>query len=463
MNVPVLDMMVNAIPMNAGAFCSVWLDMNGVPSRTAPYCLQCHGPLVERFDASTRCPACGAVNLRVDLETYWTRSTQAVASEDFLRQCGTMLILMGIGWLMLSDSTPSETGMKVFALMGTLIPIVLWWDLAGLRTRLRSRFRSEVLVPTMFLVMSTGPILWSIFLTLSRREGSLGEATWESLQLLLWLSPFVVGSRLFFRRVVGLRRRAQAEHSQRAGELAEDWIPTARRPHRVKAAVEAVRQVRSARGLLDARPSSSYRRLQRGRKDAYCLHCFAPIPSVTKAYSRCEECDGHTRRVDQLIYWSRCERHVRLERAVKALGLVLAVLGLLAVLDHAAELSQSFLFGGIFSAAIVVALWILWWDLAGLITRYRTMLRLELLLPVLVTSATFLGVHALRVVQVRGEHLSVQDYWGRWSEPESVGLSWSLVWLSMAVGLVVWWVMRWLLDWRESVVRACLGQGHSGD
>ncbi|QDV05354.1 hypothetical protein Poly30_08510 [Planctomycetes bacterium Poly30] len=425
---------------------------------TAPYCLRCHGPLVEGFDASIRCPACGAQNLRVDMGTFWTRSREAIHSQEKLQVGGAFLIVLATTALMVTDVNPMETGWKVFALLGALIPMMLWWDLASLRTRKRSRYRSEVLMPAALLVVSAGPLLWCLFQWLSRRSPNLPVALKETAVLLVVVLPLAYGSRLFAARVERLRRSAQAEHAQHAGEIAQERIPTMRRPERKVAAAESVEAVREAKGLVGSRPSSTYQGLTLGGKDAFCLYCFAPISPIVVASRGCDVCGRTTRKVDQAVYWSRNERHLRIERRLKAFGVLVAAVGLLLVFLNAPELSRRVFWGAPFCGVLVLGLLGVWWDLAGMVTRYRSVLRLEAILPPIVAGSGVIGVTMVRAVEAT-KFPEARDYWGNKIEPAVDWLPYTYAWPFVVLGIASWFLLRWLLSWRSEVIARSLAQG----
>ena len=55
-------------------------------------CLACAASLAPFEGPSTRCGGCGAVNLRRDLETYWTRERRWVLRERRLTQAWLALV-----------------------------------------------------------------------------------------------------------------------------------------------------------------------------------------------------------------------------------------------------------------------------------------------------------------------------------------------------------------------------------
>lgn len=436
-----------------GSRASVVTFMSKPLGRNAPYCLTCHAALGEWFGASVRCESCDAVNLRVDHRTYWTRSPRALRTERWLRVGGTLLLIAATLALMASNATPHETGWKTFAVMGTLIPATLWWDLASLRTKRASRLRVEVLVPVLFLVASAGPVLWSLFAILGGKTTDLGFAVAESLGILLFVQPFLLGSWLLVTHVERLRRAAQQEPFRRvqneappvgAGRDAPSSPPGAAQPH-------AVHNLRAAQGLLDARSSSSYRPLS--GKDTYCLHCYAPMEPIKGASSRCEVCQRTTRRLDHGTFWSQSPRIMRIERCVKLALVGLALAGVVAVVMNARAIAMFTPWGGLFCIAVILVLSMLLWDLVGMISRHRSASRLDIVMPWIIAASGPAMTFAAFISYNPG-------YFKRGLTPGSpASPSWTFSLPFLYLGLITWVLRRSLLDWREQQLVRGLSAG----
>lgn len=345
--------------------------------------------------------------------------------------------------LMLHEATPTGTGWKVFAAMGALIPATLWFDLAGLRTRRRSRLRLEVLVPSLFLVLSAGPLLWALFRALWGESVNVLAGFAQSLGVLIVVQPFALSSWVLVLILGRLRRRLLATPARTAASIARGLPRRERRRPPGAASPAAVRALRRARGFVGARPSAAHPRVAPDGEGGYCLHCFAPMPRIRGASERCESCGRTTLKVDLETYWTRHPRYLRIERGLKAVALVagLSAAWVQAVSD--ARFLADTLWLGPFGITVVPAACFVCWDLSGWITRRRSAFRLERLLPIVVGSFGFMTVLLGRAVD------------------DGVGLPWSFGIPFLLATPFVHIAVRAFDDWRAGSLERGLAEARA--
>ncbi len=410
------------------------------PSR----CLYCRSALAPFHGASARCGSCQKVNLRVDQQSHWTLAPRAVAIQRLLRASVTTALLYATWLLMAADTGTTETGLKIFVLVGMLIPIALWWDLCSLCTRKVSRSRFEVIVPAAFLTVSAFHVSWALFQVLSGQLPDLWSAFLDSLRLLAYAQPFALASWGLVRFMGWLRRR-EIELSDpplslsEAADVARDTTPA---PEPPAPSSPGVRSLRTARGLVGARPSSAYDADVRSRNATSCLHCFAPLPPMKGASQSCHVCERTTRKVDQAVFWTRHESVVDKERRVKALIASLLIVAIAVIYLNVETFSRMGMWGAPTAVAVAVAIAALGWDLAGMITRHRSMLRLEKFLPYVVG---FFGVGA--VIFGRIAMTGKPGFWTGGIR-DTLEIPWTFCLPFFAAGLLIHVMFRWFLRWR---------------
>ena len=419
------------------------------PSR----CLYCRSALAPPQGAAVRCGSCNNVNLKVDQQSHWTLSPRAVATQRILRTAGTVALAFATWRLMTADTGTTETGLKIFVLMGMLIPTVLWWDLCGLRTRKVSRSRFEVIVPAAFLVVSVFPISWALFHALWGQSPDLWGAFVESLGLLIYAQPFAFASWWLVRSMRWLQRQEmETFHAPLSPSEAAD-AAQATRPAAAPPASDsrAVRAVRAAQGLVNARPSSSYKKGVRSKRSTSCLHCFAPLPPMEGASQSCPVCMRTTRKVDQAVFWTRHESMVDRERLVKALIASLLVIAVAVIYLNVEALSRDSMWGAPTAIAVAATVAALAWDLAGMITRHRSMLRLELILPF---GVGFFGIGAVIFGRIA---MTGKRSFQRGTVRDSLDIPWTFGIPFLIAGLILYVMLRWFDDWRDET-RARIGK-----
>ena len=101
----------------------------------------------------------------------------------------------------------------------------------------------------------------------------------------------------------------------------------------------------------------------------------------------CNVCNKPNLRQDQQLYWTRERRYVELERMLKAL--VVVVVGMIAWLLLSPDGSKHGYAGVGYSAGFPIALGFVLWDTTSLVTRKRSILRLEVVWPALVFTLGF--------------------------------------------------------------------------
>ncbi len=123
-------------------------------------------------------------------------------------------------------------------------------------------------------------------------------------------------------------------------------------------------------------------------KGPYCLECYAPIQANERALVTCERCGARLVREDLRQFWTRERRFVLIESGLKAL-VVLLVAGLFAfILRPTGHMHGNTGVG--YSAGMPVLIGLLLWDTASLVTRRRSILRLEIVWPWMAVSVGML-------------------------------------------------------------------------
>jgi hypothetical protein len=388
----------------------------------------------------------------VDRTLYWTLSPKARKQTKTLRWIGTICMLLGILALMAANTRPYETGWKVYALMGALIPIGLWWDFVSLRVRHVSRYRSEVILPSAALVVSAAPFMWAVFSWLDRGEPRLWTAFRETVILLGFTVPFALGVRAIAREIERSRRELRGAIVAEAGALSGATSSLARRPRRERVKESAVVALRSARGLLGSRASSSYSRLEDHDATVRCLHCFTQLQRTHPTSLRCGYCGEITRKVDLRTHWTRRRSNVRTQRMLRTVGTAFTLLAVTQVFTHSEWLWSGVPWGKTYGTVFYLAILAVWWDFCGLFTHYRTVLRLELLFPVLVFMSGYLRSGLLRWRFEKVTQPIDFDFWGRPIYPPFNGPE-SPSFLAMALlGVATWWLIQAVLSGRQETI-----------
>ncbi len=416
-----------------------------VDQEASSRCLYCRSALPPIHGASARCGACDQVNLRVDQKSHWTLAPRAVTLQRLLRAAGTAALVYGTWLLMNADASVTETGLKIFALMGMLIPMVLWWDLCSLRTRKASRTRFEVIVPAMFLVVSVFPISWALFHALWGQSPDLWAAFTDSLGVLAYAQPFAFASWLLVRSMRWLRRQEieLSDPPLSPSEVAHVESVASPAPVAPAPSSPAVRAVRAARGLAGARPSSSYGGGVHSNRSTSCLHCFTPLPPMKGSSQSCPACERTTRKVDQAIFWTRHESVVDMERRVKALIASLLVVAIAIIYLNVESLSSMGMWAAPTAIALAVAIAALGWDLAGMITRHRSMLRLEKFLPWIVG---FFGIGAVIFGRIA---MTGKPSFQTGAVRDSLKVPWTFCIPFLIAGILLHLIKRWFMNWRD--------------
>lgn len=106
-----------------------------------PYCLQCYAPMSRSHDACAECPSCGAQNLRIDQDNYWSR-------EPWLRRlelCGKTGVALLVGWMTYVALFAFQTSFGVAQGMAIGAPIlvgIVLWDTVSKLTRSNPYFNA---------------------------------------------------------------------------------------------------------------------------------------------------------------------------------------------------------------------------------------------------------------------------------------------------------------------------------
>lgn len=179
------------------------------------YCLFCYEELERPRVASVHCPACGRLNLRQDLQDYWTREPRFVRLERALKLVIVALVALASGYLMFpTRQMHGYAGVGYSAGAPLLIGIILW-DTASLATRRRSMLRLELLWPALVFLVGAAPVLFFVSLLLMIRPAQVvrdfdsARAAW----VLLWVCAWALlglGMRWAVARLAA-RRRAYLE------------------------------------------------------------------------------------------------------------------------------------------------------------------------------------------------------------------------------------------------------------
>jgi hypothetical protein len=131
------------------------------------------------------------------------------------------------------------------------------------------------------------------------------------------------------------------------------------------------------------------------------------------------------------------------ERRVKALVASLLVVAVAVIYWNAAALSTMSMWGVPNALVAALAVAAIAWDLAGIITRHHSILRMEKFLPAIVGSFG-IGADLFGRLAMTGK----PGFWVGGIR-DALEIPWTFSVPFLIAGLMLHLVMRWFLDWRE--------------
>ncbi len=280
----------------------------------------------------------------------------------------------------------------------------------------------------------------------------------ETAILLGFTVPLAMGARALVRSASEDRRLLRGALAADAGAVSGGRSPLARRPRRERVKESAIVAVRSARGLLRSRASSSYSRLKDRDATVRCLHCFAQLQRVQPASLSCGRCGEVTRKIDLRTHWTRRRSSVRTQRALRAFGFAMTLLALTQVLTNPEWLWSDAPWGKTYGTIFCLGIFAVWWDFCSLLTHYRTWLRLELLFPVMVFSSGYMWSGLSGWYFEKTQEPSEFDFWGRPIYPPLDAAEAPSFALMAFLGVATWWLIQAVLDGREETISRLHGK-----
>jgi hypothetical protein len=128
-----------------------------------PYCLQCYAALAPFSGASQRCDDCGFVNVKRDLELFWTKEPRFVELEAYAK-IAIVFLLVGFSAVVIwAMGQRSSFGLGQGWAVGFPILLgVILWDTASAITRRSSDYRASVVWRVVCALLAPWPLLLAI-------------------------------------------------------------------------------------------------------------------------------------------------------------------------------------------------------------------------------------------------------------------------------------------------------------